>query len=125
MELGAVFLTTIVFIILDSIWFSVSLKPIYEPTFLDIQGSPLNLRMYRGLVTWFLLALGIRYFAIDNNATKPINFLRGAFLGAIIYGVYNGTNYATLTKYPISTAIADTLWGAFAMGLCTVISSLI
>jgi uncharacterized membrane protein len=123
-------LTALIFILLDTFWFSWSLDPIYRPTFLAIQGSPLELRLAGGIVAWFLLAAGIRYFAVgsvstvgeENSQSKLQLFTRGAFLGAVIYGVYNGTNYATFSNYPVSTAIADTLWGTFAVGTVSVIS---
>lgn len=122
-EFIALLLTALVFIMLDLVWFSVSLKPIYEPTFQAIQGSPLNMRIGGGIVAWILLALGIRYFGVAGSGTKTDLFIRGAMLGFVVYGVYNGTNYATLTNYPVSTAIADTMWGTFATGIGTVISS--
>jgi len=124
-EFIALLLTTLVFILLDLVWFSVSLKPIYEPTFQAIQGSPLNMRIGGGIVAWVLLALGIRYFGVTDGASKTTSFLRGALLGFIIYGVYNGTNYATFSNYPVNTAIADTMWGTFATGIVTVISSML
>jgi uncharacterized membrane protein len=113
-------LTTLVFIILDLFWFSWSLDPIYRPTFLAVQKSPLELRLAGGLVAWFMLAVGIRYFAITDSAWTT--FIRGAILGAVVYGTYNGTNYATFSDYPVSTAVADTLWGTFAVGMVSVIS---
>lgn len=125
-EIRALFLTTLIFISLDTLWFMASLKPIYEPTFQFIQGSPLNLRISGGIVAWLLLAFGIRYFGIlSGYNTKPELFIRGALLGFVIYGVYNATNYATFSNYPIKTAIADTLWGTFAVGAVTVISSML
>ena len=33
------------------------------------------------------------------------------FIGLSTYAVYDFTNYATLAKYDISFAIADSLWG--------------
>jgi uncharacterized membrane protein len=120
-------LTTLIFLIMDMFWFSWSLDPIYRPTFLAIQGKPLEMRIAGGIVAWFLLAVGIRYFAVGawNNLDRSSTeiFSRGALLGLVIYGVYNGTNYATLSDYPVSTAIADTLWGTFAVGAVSVISS--
>lgn len=124
-ETRALFLTTLIFISLDTLWFMASLKPIYEPSFQSIQGSPLNLRISGGIVAWLLLALGIRHFGILNGNTKPELFTRGALLGFVIYGVYNATNYATFSNYPIKAAIADTLWGTFAVGAVTVISSML
>lgn len=122
-EIFALLLTAVAFVLLDLAWFSVSLKSIYEPTFQEIQGSPLNLRIEGGLFVWLLLALAIRYFGVSE--TKTSSFLRGALLGFVIYGVYNGTNYATLEKYPVKTAIIDTMWGTFATGLVTVVSSML
>lgn len=125
-EFIALLLTALAFIMLDLVWFSVSLKPIYEPTFQAIQGSPLNMRIGGGIVAWVLLALGVRYFGLaDISASKTTLFLRGAVLGFIIYGVYNGTNYATFSNYPVSTAIADTMWGTFVTGVVTIISSIL
>lgn len=119
-EFIALLLTTLILIILDIVWFSFSVKPIYEPTFLSVQKSPLKMRVGGGIVAWFLIAIGIRYFC---HGTTPITaFLRGALLGLIIYGVYNGTSYATLTDYPLKTALIDTLWGVFAVGTVATIS---
>lgn len=123
MEFIALLITAIMFIILDMFWFSYSLNPIYRPTFAAIQGAPLELRLAGGLVAWFLLAVGIRAFAIGRPGDSALNtFARGALLGAVIYGVYNGTNYATFKDYPVRTAVADTLWGTFAVGAVSVLS---
>jgi uncharacterized membrane protein len=125
-EFISLLLITIIFIILDTIWFSSwALKNIYDPTFTSIQGSPLELRIGGGIIAWFLLAVGIRYFALNANDTNFTTFCRGALLGFVIYGVYNGTNYATFTKYPLSTAIADTLWGSFVVGIVSVIAKML
>lgn len=124
-EFISLLLITIIFVILDALWFSAwSLKAIYEPTFAAIQGSPLELRLAGGIIAWFLLAVGIKYIVVpDGNLYRT--FSRGALLGLIIYGVYNGTNYATFSKYPVSTAIADTLWGTFAVGAVSAIAGMI
>lgn len=124
-EFISLLLITIIFVILDALWFSAwSLKAIYELTFAAIQGSPLELRLAGGIVAWFLLAVGIKYIVVpDGNLYRT--FSRGALLGLVIYGVYNGTNYATFSKYPVSTAIADTLWGTFAVGTVSAIAGMI
>ena len=122
-EFISLLLITLIFIILDLFWFSWSVERIYKPTFSAIQGSPLDLRIAGGLVAWFLLAVGIKYFVLTDGDTSISTFYRGALLGLVIYGVYNGTNYATFTKYPIETCIYDTLWGTFAVGTVSVIAS--
>ena len=43
-------------------------------------------------------------------------------LGAVIYGVYEGTSYALLKNWKISTVIVDTLWGGVLFGLTTFVT---
>lgn len=119
-EFISLLLITLIFILLDSVWFSFSLANIYEPTFTAIQGSPLQFRLAGGIVAWFLLAIGVRYFALEQGGSA---FTRGALLGLVVYGVYNGTNYATFKNYPLNTVIADTLWGVFAVGTVSAIAA--
>jgi uncharacterized membrane protein len=37
--------------------------------------------------------------------------LYGFIYGALIYGVFNGTNVAIFREYSVKTAVTDTLWG--------------
>lgn len=108
-------LTCIALITMDMVWFRLTLKNIYEPTFLAIQNSPLQLKLSGGILSWLLIAVGIQYFA--KSSTTLQSFYNGLLLGFVIYGVYNTTNYATLKNYPIKTALLDTLWGTFAVGV--------
>lgn len=124
----ALLITTLLFIILDIIWFaSYSYEAIYAPLFASIQGNPppksMILKIGGGLFAWVLLALGIRYFVIQNNEDKLNTFLRGALFGFVVYGIYNGTNYATLDNYDIQSAIYDTTWGTFATATVSFASS--
>ena len=68
----------------------------------------LGLRTYvGGFITYCLLALGLDLVQYD-----PVNSF---ILGLIIYGVYDATNYATLSQWSLSFALMDTLWGALLM----------
>jgi len=124
----ALLITTLFFIILDSIWFaSYSYKAIYAPLFASIQGNPppksIILKIGGGLFAWLLLAFGIRYFVLQNNEDKINTFLRGALFGFVVYGIYNGTNYATLDNYDARSAIYDTAWGTLASAMVSFASS--
>ena len=44
------------------------------------------------------------------------------FLGMCIYGIYEGTNYATFEKWPLYLFIADTIWGGILISLTTYIA---
>ena len=41
-----------------------------------------------------------------------MNFLTGALLCLVIYGVYDFTNYSTLKDFPLKVALADAAWGS-------------
>lgn len=45
-------LTCIALITMDMVWFRLTLKNIYEPTFLAIQNSPLQLKLSGGILSW-------------------------------------------------------------------------
>ena len=76
------------------------------PMIRSIQGSPMKVRMVPALITYVFLAYLL-------HIPKSLN--EAFLLGVAVYGVYDATNYATLTKYSPTFAIADTLWGGVLM----------
>jgi len=122
-EFVSLLLTVLMFIIFDSFWFLWSVDKIYKPVFSAIQGSPLQPRMGGAVFAWLLLGLGIRQFVLYKEITPLAAFARGALFGFIVYGIYNGTNYATLSKYDTTTFVADVSWGTFACAVVAAISS--
>jgi len=123
LEIVALLLTALMLITLDIFWFKFSFSRIYEPAFEAIQKEPLKFRVAGGIVAWLLIAAGIRFLVVDSTSPKSTMFLKGALLGFVVYGVYNGTNYATLNDYTLNTALVDTLWGTLAVGTISVLSS--
>lgn len=111
----------VVLVILDMMWFSVSMPTVYKPLFQDIQ-KKFVFRVWSGIVVWILIAL---FIAIDQCwVLKKTPFdprLLGFIYGFILYGVYNFTNYATLYKYNMKVVLTDTLWGTLNVGLTTLI----
>ena len=76
------------------------------PMIRSIQGSPMKVRMVPALITYVFLAYLLHI---------PKSLSEAFLLGVAVYGVYDATNYATLTKYSPTFAIADTLWGGALM----------
>ena len=115
------------YIKLDLIWFAVySQKNVYGPQLsLITRNSKFKLRISVAIFTWILLAVGLTtlLFSLKEQNRWKI-FLIGFSYGFVVYGVYNGTNYATIEKYKARTAIIDTLWGSFAGGIIATIASL-
>jgi len=72
----------------------------------SIQGSAMKVRIVPALITYVFLAYLVH---IPKSMTEAF------LLGVAVYGVYDATNYATLTKYSPTFAVADTLWGGLLM----------
>jgi uncharacterized membrane protein len=72
----------------------------------SIQGSPMKVRIVPALITYIFLAYLL-------HIPKSLN--EAFLLGAAVYGIYDATNYATLTKYDPTFAVVDTLWGGALM----------
>ena len=80
-----------------------------------------------GAIAYLLLALGIYFFIVKQELKeeKPNYFkilIRGLVLGLIIYGIYNGTNKATINEFGTKESIIDTIWGTLLSGLLSVSS---
>lgn len=104
---GAIAFITLV--ILDSIWFKimdyskvVTKKPIHIPS---------------ALFVWLLLCSAIGVQHNPTSAREAITY--GMLVGFVVYGVYNGTNYAILKNWTPKLAILDTLWGVFVCGMAS------
>lgn len=83
-----------------------------------------NIRKYfSALVVYLLLTFAILWYIVPlkNNNYNYI-FINGFILGIIIYGVYNGTNLATINEFGIKEALIDTTWGGILCGLTSIIS---
>lgn len=112
------FLTALVgLLLLDAVWLT-AIAPTSRRVIAGIQGSPLQVRWTPALLVYLLIAAGITAFTQTDTLTETAG--RGALLGLVIYGVYDLTNYATLTDYPLSYAAADIAWGTF---LCAAVAA--
>lgn len=97
----------------DAVWLTV-IAPTSRRVIAGIQGSPLQVRWIPAALVYLLIAVGIAVFAVASGPLEVAG--RGALLGLVIYGVYDLTNHATLTGYPLSYALADIAWGTFLCG---------
>jgi hypothetical protein len=66
---------------------------------------------------YIFLIFALNYFIIQPKRSVNDAF----FLGILIYGVYETTNYALFTKWSFLTVVIDTLWGGTLFALTTFI----
>ena len=88
-----------------------SFKDLYK----KIQGSPLVLKPLGAILCYIFLVVELYYFILMKK--RPV--LDAFILGVCTYGVYNTTNYALLTDYPLRIVFTDTLWGGVLFAATT------
>ncbi len=93
----------------------------FRPMIAAIQGSPLQFRMWAAIPVYF--ALG--YLLTVASSLPGASWRHAALVGAATYAVYDFTNLATLTRYPLMFALQDTLWGGALMAIAFKVSQVL
>ena len=108
------FLSSIVFLLLDFIYLSI-FKNFFDELIYSIQGSKIKFKMFGAILCYILLIFGINYFIINQKKSVLDAFI----LVVVIYGVYETTNYALIDKWNLKAVTLDTLWGGVLFAVTT------
>ena len=100
-------------------------KEMYQNQFKRINNGDIKSGQHvwiSGAIAYLLLALGIYFFIVKQELKEEKQnyfkiLIRGLVLGLIIYGIYNGTNKATINEFGTKESIIDTIWGTLLSGL--------
>ena len=104
--------TSIVFLIIDIIWLSITVKLLYRPAI----GNLLNDKpvLWAAGLFYIIYILGLAFViirpAIYNNSSIQA-LCMGFIFGLVAYGTYNLTNMATVKGWSPSVVFVDMLWG--------------
>ena len=109
--------TAIVFLALDV----VMLKKVMYPLFSSNIGPMMleDLRMGPAAVFYLFYVVGVVWFVSIpalNIGSIAQAFFAGAVLGALAYGTYEFTNFATLKGWTAQMVMVDVIWGAVLTG---------
>jgi len=104
--------TLLILLAIDSAYLYV-MGPIVGKHIRMIQGSTMAINMYGAALAYVCMALLHTYF-IKLNSIKD-SFI----LGVLVYGVYEGTNWATFRQWPAFIVVIDTLWGGVLFAITT------
>ena len=109
--------TAIVFLALDV----VMLKKVMYPLFSSNIGPIMleDLRMGPAAVFYLFYVVGVVWFVSIpalNVGSIAQAFFAGAVLGALAYGTYEFTNFATLKGWTAQMVMVDVIWGAVLTG---------
>ncbi len=109
--------TAVVFLGLDVLGIRFLIRPVFEQHVGHLLVTPL--RLAPAAVFYLFYVAGLVWF-VSLPALKsgmPLQALvAGAVLGALCYGTYEMTNYATLADWSLRQVIVDGLWGTFLTG---------
>ncbi|MEP7118142.1 MAG: DUF2177 family protein [Acidobacteriota bacterium] len=105
------------FLALDLVWIGVVANQFYKRELAGLarmDGDNFAIRLGPALVLYPLIILGLQVFALPRAAGEPLwaSAAWGGLFGLIGYGVYDLTNYATLTNYTLRMTMVDMAWGA-------------
>lgn len=108
---------------LDFVWLGLLMPKFYDRELGPIArraGEALAPRWSAAVIVYVLIPLGVILFLrpwLTVSTAWWQTLLMGAIFGAIMYGVYDFTNLATLERWNWKLALVDTAWGATICGL--------
>ena len=103
---------SVIFLIIDVIWLSFSVKTIYKPYLGDlIRDTPI---MWAAVLFYLIYVIGLsliilRPALINDSITQA--FWTGIIFGVVAYGTYNLTNMATIKGWSYKVVFVDMIWG--------------
>lgn len=110
-------ITAVIFLGLDMLGIRYIVRPVFEPYVGHLFAAPL--RLGPAAVFYLFYVAGLLLFVSwpALKAGAPVQaLLFGAVLGAMCYGTYEMTNYATLADWSWKQVVVDGFWGTFLTG---------
>ena len=112
------------FIVLDGLWLGVVMKNFYRE-----QLAPIA-RMANGVMApiwsvaalvYVLMGFGVAVFVLPRATSAASAAGFGALFGLATFGLYDLTNYSTLTQWPLAVTFVDITWGMTTCAIGSVI----
>ena len=108
----ATLISALIFLIIDVIWLSFSVKSFYRPNIGHLLlETPV---MWAAILFYLIYVLGLAVVIIEPSLDyqNTQKFLIKAFMfGLVAYGTYNLTNMATIKGWSPNVVFVDMIWG--------------
>jgi uncharacterized membrane protein len=104
--------------ILDYLWLTNTVEPIYHKALGAIMAD--NPNMVAAVIFYLVYIVGIMVFAVRpalTNGDWKTAALFGALFGFFAYSTYDLTNMATLKVWSLKITVIDIVWGTFLTGV--------
>ena len=122
-----VLVATFVLLFLDFLWIYLFMGAMYSRQIKAIQGSPIQTRLHFAVFSYILMVIGLNLFVLPNireGHELYDSLLYGSTFGLVVYGIYDFTAAAVLSKWDIGLALVDVLWGSFVFFVAPYIGSI-
>ena len=110
--ISATLISALIFLIIDVIWLSFSVKSFYRPNIGHLLlDTPV---MWAAILFYLIYVLGLAVVIIEPSLDyqNTQSFLLKAFMfGLVAYGTYNLTNMATIKGWSPNVVFIDMIWG--------------
>jgi len=127
MQFAAAYITAlVVFLLLDAAWLSTMANMLYRPVLGDIVLP--SLRVWPAVAFYAMFPIGIVAFAVMpalKSSSVGTAVIYGLVFGAIAYGTYDLTNYATLRNWNLQITVIDIVYGAIASAIAGAAATLV
>lgn len=114
-------------LVIDYIWLALLTEHFYQVHLgflLRQSDGALDPIWQSAVMVYLAIALAIVVFVVPKaNGKLKAAFGWGALFGALLYGVYDFTNHATIVNWPFQVVVVDVLWGAFLCGTVSLITT--
>ena len=120
MDLKVVIISSILFVLIDSIYLSTFSK-YFNGLITRVQGKPIKLDIYSAILCYIFLVFGLNYFILRENRSPLDAFI----FGIVVYGVYETTTKAIIEKWEYKAVALDTLWGGILFASTTYFTNLL
>lgn len=108
----------VVFGAIDAAWLSTMGPIFYRPALAEILAP--NLRVVPAIAFYLIYPVGVVAFAVTpglRSGSIASAFSLALLFGAVAYGTYDLTNYATLRVWSLQITVLDIVYGGFASGV--------
>jgi uncharacterized membrane protein len=127
MQLIAAYIAAlVVFGLVDATWLSTMGAALYRPALGDILLS--NVKVGPAIAFYAMFPVGIVVFAVMPALRSGVigpAVMNGLLFGAIAYGTYDLTNFATLRNWNLQITVIDIVYGAIASALAGALATLL
>ena len=121
--LTAFIFASIIFLIIDVIWLSITVKALYRPHLGGLlRDQPI---MWAAVLFYLIYMIGLSLIilrpALINDSILQA-FWTGIIFGVVAYGTYNLTNMATIKNWSSTIVMIDMIWGGILTGFSSAIA---